>query len=243
MASVSIENLAPFLWTVSGGETFEPRPLLIMNGEPFLSAFKQSLASSLSSLSLAVPGHGALVTEHADKPGEIERVASILAGWGVNVAGAAVRRNRAGGRALLITLVDDMIPEGAMKTLQELKLRPERWNCQELEDLDLTGFPLGSKKEGAAMVTTAPDQPGEIAKAARVLANCGLNSTGFLVFRAEHESARGRDTLQVNLLDKDPRPEIEAWQRAALENFCKTPGFDQCIVPLADLSPRKRVQG
>lgn len=148
----------------------------------------------------------ALVTEHEDRPGEIARVASMLAGWGVNIAGAAVRRNRPSGRAVLITLVDNDIPRGVVKMLRAEDVQPVLWNWeQHLEDLDLTSFPVGWNHQGIAVATIVKDRPGQIAKVARLLEAKNLNCTGFLVFRDPSvKMGEDWDTLQLNLLDSMP---------------------------------------
>ncbi len=62
-----------------------------------------------------------LITHHRDQPGVIGQMGTILGRYGVNIAGMQVGRHERGGEALMVTNVDDAIPE---KALQEITAIP-----------------------------------------------------------------------------------------------------------------------
>jgi len=55
-----------------------------------------------------------LITHHRDQPGVIGQMGTILGRHGVNIAGMQVGRHERGGEALMVTNVDDAIPEDAL---------------------------------------------------------------------------------------------------------------------------------
>lgn len=59
-----------------------------------------------------------LFTQHTDKPGVIGRVGTLLGARGVNIAGMHLGREKVGGKALMVLMVDDPI-DGAL--LEEIR--------------------------------------------------------------------------------------------------------------------------
>ena len=237
----NVNKLTKTIWTSFDDDNREWKTLPVDN---ILREFKRQfqrgetpLANALawSDLAPALPqGSRALVTEHEDKPGEIASIASTLAGWRINIAGAAVLRNEPAGRAVLITLVDARIPIGLLRDLRASGYHPDVWNWKESEVIDLTSFPVGWNHQGIAVAAPVPDVPGEIAKVARFLAELNLNCTGFLVFRplAPNGAGTGGMTLQVNLLDEAPKLGVEFLKDEFRQAFrMRRPGGDLFDAP------------
>ncbi|CAA9519024.1 MAG: D-3-phosphoglycerate dehydrogenase [uncultured Thermomicrobiales bacterium] len=61
-----------------------------------------------------------LITHHTDQPGVIGRLGTILGNHGVNIAGMQVGRHQRGGEALMVTNVDDEIPEAALVEIKAI---------------------------------------------------------------------------------------------------------------------------
>ena len=61
-----------------------------------------------------------LITHHTDQPGVIGRLGTILGNHGVNIAGMQVGRHHRGGEALMVTNVDDEIPEAALAEIKQI---------------------------------------------------------------------------------------------------------------------------
>lgn len=61
-----------------------------------------------------------LITHHRDQPGVIGRLGTILAKYEVNIAGMQVSRDRPRGEAMMVTNVDDEIPDEALQEITEV---------------------------------------------------------------------------------------------------------------------------
>jgi D-3-phosphoglycerate dehydrogenase len=61
-----------------------------------------------------------LMTQHMDKPGMIGAVGTLLGAAGVNIAGMNVGREKVGGRALMVLMVDTPVPDDLMEQLRAL---------------------------------------------------------------------------------------------------------------------------
>lgn len=61
-----------------------------------------------------------LITHHRDQPGVIGQMGTILGRYGVNIAGMQVGRHERGGEALMVTNVDDAIPEEALAEIKAI---------------------------------------------------------------------------------------------------------------------------
>lgn len=61
-----------------------------------------------------------LMTQHTDKPGMIGAVGTLLGAAGVNIAGMNVGREKVGGRALMVLMVDTPVPDDLMEQLRAL---------------------------------------------------------------------------------------------------------------------------
>jgi D-3-phosphoglycerate dehydrogenase len=72
------------------------------------------------SLERPLAGH-VLITHHTDQPGVIGRVATILGRYNVNVAGMQVGRHAPRAEAMMVTSVDDDIPDEALAEIREAK--------------------------------------------------------------------------------------------------------------------------
>jgi len=59
-----------------------------------------------------------VVTSHTDKPGMIGKVGMLLGDKGINIAGMHVGREAAGGRAIMVLLVDEPIPDALMQQIR-----------------------------------------------------------------------------------------------------------------------------
>ncbi len=62
-----------------------------------------------------------LLTQHVDRPGMIGSVGTLLGAAGVNIAGMNVGRDKVGGRALMVLMVDTPIPDELMGQLRGLQ--------------------------------------------------------------------------------------------------------------------------
>jgi D-3-phosphoglycerate dehydrogenase len=69
------------------------------------------------SLERPLAGH-VLITHHTDQPGVIGRVATILGRYNVNVAGMQVGRHAPRAEAMMVTSVDDDIPDEALEEIR-----------------------------------------------------------------------------------------------------------------------------
>lgn len=67
-----------------------------------------------------VPEGRMILTLHTDKPGMIGKVGTLLGDRGVNVAGMNVGREKVGGRALMVLMVDDPVDEAIMAELRSI---------------------------------------------------------------------------------------------------------------------------
>jgi D-3-phosphoglycerate dehydrogenase len=65
-----------------------------------------------------LPSGHMVVTQHIDKPGMIGRVGTLLGDKGINIAGMHVGREAAGGRAIMVLLVDEPIPDALMQQIR-----------------------------------------------------------------------------------------------------------------------------
>jgi hypothetical protein len=150
----------------------------------------------------------ALVTEHPNKPGEIESIASEIGGKGINVCGFLVRReDRKDGRAVLITLLDRQVGRETLTALESLGVRPRVWHWENREDLDLSDVPISIPVNSRFFRILSNDRPGRITRIASFFKAHGLAASGFLVgrsmnrvraehslpVRAEREAATPRD--------------------------------------------------
>jgi D-3-phosphoglycerate dehydrogenase len=59
-----------------------------------------------------------LITHHHDQPGVIGQLSTILARYGVNIAGMQVGRDMPRGEAMMVTNVDDPIPDEALEEIR-----------------------------------------------------------------------------------------------------------------------------
>jgi len=66
------------------------------------------------------PSGTMVLTQHTDKPGIIGAVGTLLGSHGINIAGMNVGRERIGGRALMVLMVDDPISEDLMARIRAL---------------------------------------------------------------------------------------------------------------------------
>lgn len=69
------------------------------------------------SLERPLSGH-VLITHHRDQPGVIGRLGTILGRYGVNIAGMEVGRVAPLGEAMMVTNVDEEVPEEAMEAIR-----------------------------------------------------------------------------------------------------------------------------
>ncbi|HYI24131.1 MAG TPA: phosphoglycerate dehydrogenase [Thermomicrobiales bacterium] len=69
------------------------------------------------SLERPLAGH-VLITHHRDQPGVIGTLGTILANYGVNIAGMQVGRHAPRREAMMVTNVDEAIPEGALAEIR-----------------------------------------------------------------------------------------------------------------------------
>ncbi len=67
-----------------------------------------------------VPSGAMVLTQHMDRPGVIGAVGTLLGSNGVNIAGMNVGRDRVGGRALMILMIDDPIGDDLMSAIRTL---------------------------------------------------------------------------------------------------------------------------
>lgn len=67
-----------------------------------------------------VPEGAMVFTQHNDRPGMIGAVGTLLGSNGINIAGMNVGREATGGRALMVLMVDDPVPENLMSALRAL---------------------------------------------------------------------------------------------------------------------------
>lgn len=61
-----------------------------------------------------------LLTQHVDRPGMIGRVGTLMGSNNINIAGMNLGREKVGGRALMVLMVDDPIEESVLKQIREL---------------------------------------------------------------------------------------------------------------------------
>lgn len=66
------------------------------------------------------PDGSMLLTQHIDKPGMIGAVGTLLGAAGVNIAGMNVGREKVGGRALMVLMVDSPVSDDLMAQLRAL---------------------------------------------------------------------------------------------------------------------------
>ena len=59
-----------------------------------------------------------LITHHRDQPGVIGRLGTILAGHEINIAGMQVSRDMPRGEAMMVTNVDEQIPQEALDEIK-----------------------------------------------------------------------------------------------------------------------------
>jgi D-3-phosphoglycerate dehydrogenase len=71
------------------------------------------------SLERALAGE-VLITHHRDQPGVVGRMGTILGRYEVNIAGMQVGRHMRGGEAIMVTNVDDEIPEAALAEIRAI---------------------------------------------------------------------------------------------------------------------------
>jgi D-3-phosphoglycerate dehydrogenase len=71
------------------------------------------------SLERALAGE-VLITHHRDQPGVVGRMGTILGRHEVNIAGMQVGRHERGGEAIMVTNVDDEIPEAALAEIRAI---------------------------------------------------------------------------------------------------------------------------
>ena len=69
------------------------------------------------SLQRPLSGH-VLITHHHDQPGVIGRLGTILGRYGVNIAGMQVARDAPLGEAIMVTNVDEAVPEDVMNEIR-----------------------------------------------------------------------------------------------------------------------------
>ncbi len=67
-----------------------------------------------------VPNGWMLVTQHTDRPGIIGSVGTLLGNNAVNIAGMNVGRQKIGGRAVMVLMVDEEISENLMKQIRAI---------------------------------------------------------------------------------------------------------------------------
>ncbi|HWV34557.1 MAG TPA: phosphoglycerate dehydrogenase [Thermomicrobiales bacterium] len=83
------------------------------------------------SLERPLAGH-VLITHHHDQPGVIGTLGMILGSYNVNIAGMQVGRHAPRGEALMVTNVDDFIPEEALEEIRA---------CDAVEDVFVVSLP------------------------------------------------------------------------------------------------------
>ena len=66
----------------------------------------------------AIPGGKMMVTRNTDEPGVIGHIGSVMGGYDVNIAAMFNARETIGGEALTVYNVDQEVPEGARKALE-----------------------------------------------------------------------------------------------------------------------------
>jgi len=75
----------------------------------------------LEGYALEVVPHGHMIfLTNSDKPGVIGRIGTLLGERGVNVAGMHVGRDREGGRALALLLIDNPVDESIVEAIREI---------------------------------------------------------------------------------------------------------------------------
>jgi D-3-phosphoglycerate dehydrogenase len=85
-------------------------------------ADRQSRIVSLEGSSIeVVPSGNMIFLTNEDTPGVIGRIGTLLGECGVNVAGMYVGRDRAGGKALALLLVDDVVDDGVVEQIRNIE--------------------------------------------------------------------------------------------------------------------------
>ena len=67
-----------------------------------------------------VPEGTMVLTQHTDRPGIIGSVGTLLGNQKVNIAGMNVGREKVGGRALMVLMVDDPIDPDVMALIRAI---------------------------------------------------------------------------------------------------------------------------
>jgi D-3-phosphoglycerate dehydrogenase len=108
------------------------------------------------SLDRPLSGH-VLITHHHDQPGVIGALGTILGRHGVNIAGMQVGREAPLGEALMVTNVDEAIPEAAMAEIRAATAVEEAYvvALPSMDDEDPIQF-SAIKDERRAPVTATP---------------------------------------------------------------------------------------
>lgn len=107
-----------------GDETSLPQFRFEVQGETFHSvviSWDRSIAGivEVDRFTLLRPLEGyVLITHHRDQPGVIGRLGTILAKHEVNIAGMQVSRDMPRGEAMMVTNVDEQIPQEALDEIQ-----------------------------------------------------------------------------------------------------------------------------
>ncbi len=83
------------------------------------------------SLERPLAGH-VLITHHHDQPGVIGTLGTILGRYNVNIAGMQVGRHAPRAEALMVTNVDDFVPEAALDEIRA---------CEAVEDVFIVSLP------------------------------------------------------------------------------------------------------
>ncbi|MGI8482756.1 MAG: phosphoglycerate dehydrogenase [Thermomicrobiales bacterium] len=83
------------------------------------------------SLERPLAGH-VLITHHHDQPGVIGTMGTILGRYNVNIAGMQVGRHAPRAEALMVTNVDDFVPEAALEEIRA---------CEAVEDVFIVSLP------------------------------------------------------------------------------------------------------
>ncbi len=68
-----------------------------------------------------LPAGSMIMTQHIDKPGIIGKVGTLLGENNINIAGMHVGREKVGGRAIMVLLLDDAISSEMLKNIRSLQ--------------------------------------------------------------------------------------------------------------------------
>jgi D-3-phosphoglycerate dehydrogenase / 2-oxoglutarate reductase len=66
----------------------------------------------------AMPEGAMLITQHADVPGVIGKVGTILGNANVNIASMQVSRNEIGGKAIMVLTIDKPVEQATLDVLR-----------------------------------------------------------------------------------------------------------------------------